>query len=59
MYKVAKILMNMGAVMAILGFTLPFLGVELGAQIYNFLQLGGLGLVMVFWLMYTFTKPKP
>jgi hypothetical protein len=58
MNKVAKILMNLGAVLVILGFTLPFLGVELGAQIYNILQLGGLGLAVVFWLAYTFTKPK-
>ena len=58
MNKIAKILMNIGAVMAILGFALPFAGVALGPTIYNILQLGGLGLAVVFWLVYTFTKPK-
>ncbi len=58
MNKLSKILMNLGALMAIAGFTLPFLGVELGADVYNVLQLGGIGLVIVFWLLDRFTTPR-
>ena len=51
--------MNIGAIMATLGFTLPLIGVELAATIYDILQLGRIGLAVIFGLLYRITKPKP
>ena len=58
MNKIARVLMNTGALMAILGFSLPFLGVELGGQVYNILQLGGVAVAVVFWVVHRVTKVK-
>ena len=62
--KIFWILANIAAVMFAVGMVLPYVfafllnGYNWSPVIWDVLQLGGLGGVLVFGLMYRMTKPK-
>lgn len=59
MNRFSKLIMYIGAGVALCGFMLPFFGVDVPGQPYNVLQVGGVALVIVFGLIYRLTAPPP
>lgn len=64
MNRLFRFLMNISAVMFAAGIALPYFfhfvlnGYNWSPVIWNILQIGGLGGLVVFWLMFRLTKPK-